>query len=324
MKKMILIMSTVVCFGIATESQADDENRCINVHGNYSTCIDKLSDENGNNSCGSNCTFRVIEENGKQVLHIYKVDVSKPATIRVGAFSPNYYKGGKVLDANGNPLSLNNIMLDNDFEYSPLDAFAGSNAQISSANGKFVFNNGQLYFATSRRPALNKATLNGNVLFINSVQETVGNTRINGDVIISDNVKSINEWSFESTEINGNLVIPDTIKSVGQLAFRNLSISGQIYCASGVEACYNMIKTGCDKDNSCLTSLENLLNSKKFSAYPDGREKLEANLKCKKCKSASFKLEDDGWCLRKIYTPAEAAEILTDDNNNSVTITFRK
>ena len=248
---------------------------------------------------------------------MYKVDISKPAAIRVGAFSPYYHKGGQVLDAAGNAVPLNNIMLDNDFEYSPFDSFIGSHAQISSASGKFVFNNGQLYFATY-------STLNGDVIFNNSVKQAVEATRINGDVIISDNVKSINGWSFEHSEINGNLVIPDTIQAIGHHAFRNLNISGQIYCASGVEACYNMIKKGCDEDNSCLTSLENLLNSKKFSAYPDGCLSMGAKARCTKCKSASFKLEDDGWCLRKIYTPAEAAQVLRDDNTNEVTITFRK
>ena len=38
---------------------------------------------------------------------------------------------------------------------------------------------------------------------------------------------------------------------------------------------------------------------------------------------ASFRL-NDGECDRIRYTPAEAAKVLTDDNNNSVTITFKK
>ncbi len=43
---------------------------------------------------------------------------------------------------------------------------------------------------------------------------------------------------------------------------------------------------------------------------------------CTKCNGESFKL-NDGECDRIHYTPAEAAEVLTDDNNNSVTITFK-
>ena len=39
---------------------------------------------------------------------------------------------------------------------------------------------------------------------------------------------------------------------------------------------------------------------------------------CTSCKDMG------GWCNRVIYTPAEAAAVLTDDNNNVVTITFKK
>lgn len=43
---------------------------------------------------------------------------------------------------------------------------------------------------------------------------------------------------------------------------------------------------------------------------------------CTKCNGENFHL-NDGYCDRIRYTPAEAAEVLTDDNNNSVTITFK-
>ena len=41
------------------------------------------------------------------------------------------------------------------------------------------------------------------------------------------------------------------------------------------------------------------------------------------CVNKSYKL-NDGYCDRIRYTPAEAAEVLHDDNTNEVTITFRK
>ena len=44
---------------------------------------------------------------------------------------------------------------------------------------------------------------------------------------------------------------------------------------------------------------------------------------CTKCKNENFKL-NDGECDRLRYTPAEAAKVLTDDDKNEVTITFRK
>jgi hypothetical protein len=34
--------------------------------------------------------------------------------------------------------------------------------------------------------------------------------------------------------------------------------------------------------------------------------------------------QNEDFCNRIQYTPAEAAEVLTDDNNNSVVITFKK
>ncbi len=45
--------------------------------------------------------------------------------------------------------------------------------------------------------------------------------------------------------------------------------------------------------------------------------------KCVSSCGASFKL-NDGWCDRQRYTPAEATAVLTNDNNNSVIITFKK
>ena len=54
----------------------------------------------------------------------------------------------------------------------------------------------------------------------------------------------------------------------------------------------------------------------------DGCTKMYAS-GCTKCKNENFKL-NDGECDRLRWTPAEAAEVLRDDNTNSVTITFKK
>jgi hypothetical protein len=43
---------------------------------------------------------------------------------------------------------------------------------------------------------------------------------------------------------------------------------------------------------------------------------------CKSCNGSSFRI-NDGECDRIRYTPAEAAEVLHDDNTNEVTITFK-
>ena len=314
----VLCLLVVLSVDMISESRAET---CINSSSAQVSCIEKLADANGNNSCGDNCTYKVIEENGKQVLHIYKEDISKPAEIRQGAFSPKYYADNQVLDATGSVLPLNNIMLDNDFENIGYYAFAESGAQISSANGKFVINSPSYYFALG-----NNTTLNGDVYLKNLTGPALESSRINGDVIIMEGEK-LHGFMFAGAYTNGNLIIPESVKSIeNKYSFTpglsRLNITGQIYCASGVEACYNLAKTACGTDK-CLSKIDNMLASGMFRAYPDGCAKLEANLKCTKCKSASFKLEDDGWCLRKIYTPAEAAEVLKDDNN-FVVITFKK
>ncbi len=304
------------------ESRADEETPvCKEGHGYTVTCIEKLSDANGNNSCGDNCSYRVINENGQQVLHIYKTDISKSASIRDGAFSPYYYADNQVKDAQNKVIPLQNIVLDNDFENIGNYAFANSGAQILNANGKFVFNNIGSYSTYGN----NRVTLNGDVYLNNPLVTSLERANIKGDVIISENMQTMPGWVLGSSNIDGNIIIPDSVDSIKYFAVNVSNITGKIYCASGAKACYDMAKKGCEESSNneaCFQSLNSL--SKKFSVYPDGCEKLEANLKCTKCKSASFKLEDDGWCLRKIYTPAEAAEVLKDDNTNEVTITFKK
>ena len=168
---------------------------------------------------------------------------------------------------------------------------------------------------------------NADVLFNHAGHFVFEGADINGDVIISDGVTEMGVYALGGTRIDGNIIIPQSVEKIHLDSLLLYSLTGQIYCASGIENCYNMIIAGCSEMEGraeCFNSAQNLLDSKKFSAYPDGCEKLEANLKCTKCKSASFKLEDDGWCLRKIYTPAEAAEVLRDDDKNEVTITFKK
>ena len=320
--KMLALIFTLAT---TAESRADEETPvCTGHHGKEVTCIDKLTDENGNNSCGDNCSYRVVNENGQQVLHIYKTDISKSASICKGAFSPSYYADNQVKDAQNKVIPLQNIVFDNDFENIGAYAFAGSGAQISTASGKFIVNKTGEYALYSGSNGI--VTMNADVLFNNTGNYVFEGSNINGDVIISDGVTEMGIYALGRTRIDGNIIIPQSVEKI-HLDSLLLNLTGQIYCASGIENCYNMIIAGCSEKEGrteCFNSAQNLLDSNKFSAYPDGCEKLEANLKCTKCKSASFKLEDDGWCLRKIYTPAEAAEVLKNDNTNSVTITFKK
>ena len=105
-----------------------------------------------------------------------------------------------------------------------------------------------------------------------------------------------------------------------------LADDAKIYC--GVENCKQKMIDSCnawgDENDIYRQRCLNAVNSMgdKLQSYPDGCTKMGAS-GCTKCKNSNFKL-NDGECDRLRWTPAEAAEVLTDDNNNSVTITFKK
>lgn len=69
----------------------------------------------------------------------------------------------------------------------------------------------------------------------------------------------------------------------------------------------------------------NNLTNQTLSATPfcsEGCGSCDTDRNCKTCNDGYKKIEN--WCNRVRYTPAEAAKYLTDDNNNVVTLTFRK
>ena len=128
--------------------------------------------------------------------------------------------------------------------------------------------------------------------------------------------------------LNATVILPPTIKSIPGLALSglNLGTNAKIYC--GVENCEELFKNvDCDEigeqySTQCKNNLATLLSSGKLLSYPDGCTKMGAS-GCIKCKNENFKL-NDGECDRLRWTPAEAAQVLKDDNTNSVTITFKK
>ena len=132
----------------------------------------------------------------------------------------------------------------------------------------------------------------------------------------------------DSATLYGTIIIPEGA-TFGSLAFHGVTLAddAKIYC--GVENCKQKMIDSCnawgDDENDgyrqrCLAVVNNM--GDKLLAYPDGCTKMGAS-GCTKCKNENFKL-NDGECDRLRWTPAEAAKVLTDDNNNSVTITFRK
>jgi hypothetical protein len=146
----------------------------------------------------------------------------------------------------------------------------------------------------------------------------------NGNLVLND----IGHHGFgNNTVLSGNIIIPEGA-TFGSLAFHGVTLAedAKIYC--GVEDCAQKMIDSCNAwgddeyGTRCLNAVNNIVSAGKVHSYPDGCTKMGAS-GCTKCKNSNFKL-NDGECDRLRYTPAEAAEVLTDDNNNSVTITFKK
>ena len=317
MRKRILIFCFLMNILYVEQSFAEDV--CYNMHNNAVQCIEKLADEEGHNACGINCLYDVVKNsNGDSVLHIYKKDASLPASIREGAFSPNFYADGVVKDNNENAVPLENIVFDNDFETIGAYAFSGSGAQISSASGKFVFNDVDPYITF-----WGNTTLNGDIYFNKNVSGVLEESKVNGDIIFADGVTNVGWFFAGNAEINGNIIIPKSVQSIDIMAFAAASLTGKIYCAAGVESCYEMIKAGCKYEdesynNTCLNRLEDMSYSGQLSAYPKGCDTLGSGALCTKCKSESFRLTS-GKCHRLIYTIDEANRVAGPINRISIT-----
>ncbi len=202
----------------------------------------------------------------------------------------SYFFDKKTYENNAENITINKIILDGEFSVGSL-AFGNTSSKIYGKNGYLTFN-----------------SLGAN---------SFGSNDLYGNIVISDNAVSLGEFSLLNTHIHGNIIIPENVNTLNWSAFKYWSLDGQIIC--GAPDCKKKIADSC-KNDDCKEAVSRILDQ--VELFPDGCTKMNANLKCTRCKSQSFKL-DDGWCFRKIYTPAEAAEVLTDDNNNSVTITFK-
>ena len=206
-------------------------------------------------------------------------------------FSPWYYEPG-VLP------TITDIEIDGEFESINHNAFLYGEANISGKDGVLYLKN------------VDYNTFQGNTL--------------TGTIIISDEVAEITgQWYY--ADLEASVILPPSVQSASGLALHGLRLgeNAKIYC--GVENCEELFRNvNCDAldEPDCKNHISTLLSSGKLLAYPDGCTKMGAS-GCTKCKNSNFKL-NDGECDRLRWTPAEAAKVLTDDNNNSVTITFKK
>ncbi len=283
----IFSLVAVLSVGMMSESWAD----CWATENNLIKSCYNTWEPGKPDNCGDGCTYTY--NNGKLT-----VTATKPgAVIQQGIFALRYYE-----EKAGFP-NITNVEIAGEFDTIGGHAFLNNAATISGKGG---------------------------VLYTNSIDyNAFGNDNtLTGTIIVSDKQTTLGEGPWYNATLNATMILPPTIKSISGWALYglNLGSNAKIYC--GVENCEELFSNvNCDAideqySTRCKNNLNTLLSSGKLLAYPDGCTKMGAS-GCTKCKNENFKL-NDGECDRLRYTPAEAAEVLTDDNNNSVTITFRK
>ena len=132
---------------------------------------------------------------------------------------------------------------------------------------------------------------------------------LKGNIIWKGNMQHALGWGVT---IDGNLIIEDTAGVVNADGF-DLGENGRVFCKTDLEKCKTLL-TSAGASAKLIAAAE---------TFPEGCEKINVDARCLKCKNSNFKL-NDGECDRLRYTPAEAAEVLHNDNSNSVVITFKK
>ena len=126
----------------------------------------------------------------------------------------------------------------------------------------------------------------------------------------------------QSGMLSGTIIIPEGATFALSAFNGKFAADAKIYC--NVENCEQKMIEACGGDLSSKSckNVSKIISEGQLFPFPDGCAVMGAT-GCIKCKSDSFKL-NDGYCDRIRYTPAEAAEVLHNDNTNSVTITFKK
>ena len=184
------------------------------------------------------------------------------------------------------------------------------------------------------------------------------------DIKLDDTIKTIGQYAFSSTKaqtiglpdsitevdvraFSGSmtvatslkqLIIPDSVNFIGNSAFgaNNEQLQNlEIICKGDQAKCVSTLSKYkyYDSDDGTVKYIPMNLASHMSVAdyrycastnfYWNGDSCIrEPDVTKRKCCSSCKDM--GGYCNRIRYTPAEAAKVLTDDNNTSVTITFRK
>jgi hypothetical protein len=175
------------------------------------------------------------------------------------------------------------------------------------------------------------------------------------DVNIGDSVKRIEDRAFDHDYLE-TVIIPASVTYVGVDAFRTLTSKDVIffdnesmqtwnadafndiggskdtyYCFGDIDSCSDKLKkfvdvssggncigTGCAIIKAIKAATEDQCKGNYYWSGTSCNNK-KSGIKC----DENWKRNED-FCNRIRYTPAEAAQVLKDDNTNEVTITFKK
>ena len=147
-------------------------------------------------------------------------------------------------------------------------------------------------------------------------------------MIETPNVEVIAPWALASTKLT-SIDLPN-IKEIYSFLGKNIEYVGlpdwnvkmpeNAFANTKIPNCSNENRTACGSCGNDYVKRGVGCVSDCGTGYlgKDGRC-IDASLGC----GAGYR-QFENFCNRIQYTPAEAAKVLTDDNNNSVTITFKK
>ena len=301
MKKNVLLMSMIILFNTISESSADDITPTSGTCNTAGTCLWSLASDGA--------------------LTIYAQDGAKDVKMA------NYNCAGNpchtsTLIARPWETQINQIK----------SIYIGDNI---TKIGQDAFQNASNLQSVTGMKDVN--TIGGNAVF--------GYTGLTG-FTIPDSLTNISSNLFRYSKVLTELIIPDNLIDSGVLLsdsmFRNSCFSpayastrpscanAKIVCQGDVEKCKNALaKFGgngnCTVDYCIDANKIVAANYQQCSGnyFWNGAECVrEPDVSKRKCCSDVCK-DMGGWCNRIRYTPAEAAEVLKDDNNE-ITITFKK
>jgi hypothetical protein len=314
--KLVKIISlAVLSISVVSESQAE---------GTKVSCINGLREDGVTacEKCGDNCNWSFDTVSGKLNVsglgNMYDYTIGYENLTNIAPWSK--YKDSIIsVDVSG----INSIG-------NAAFAFLGNIQNVNIGNS--ITKIGEWGF---RENSISNLNLSANLMEIGSFAFDINSLN---SVIIPDGVNDMTGWSFASNPID-ELIIPDSVTNIEMLSLgsdfdrlRNM----KIVCKGNSQTCTKikeLLLNYCYKqENGVCNSSINLSDNVKLANYKEcvsinyfwnGAECVrEPDVSKRKCCSSCKDM--GGWCNRIRYTPAEAAQVLKDDNTNEVTITFKK